>query len=97
MVTTSEQPFDLVFFPAYPSCLVPMDFSEMNGTIRKSNLRDALAFAPSTLAIELSNPGNLTDSSPNRKRFNLRVIGPSNSKCTTAWFQSYGPSVNGKE
>ncbi len=49
-----------------------MNFGEMKGAIRESNLRNAFPLAPATLAIEFSQPGDLTDSRPNRKRFNLR-------------------------
>lgn len=36
------------------------------------NFRDAFPLTPATFSIELSEPGDLTDSRPYRKRFNLR-------------------------
>ncbi len=44
----------------------------MDGAIGKANLGNAFPLAPTSTAIELSQPGELTDSRPNRERFNLR-------------------------
>ncbi len=44
----------------------------MDGTIRKANFGNALPLAPTSSAIEFPEPGKLTDSRPNRERFNLR-------------------------
>lgn len=49
-----------------------MNFREMNRAIREPNLCDAFPFTPAPLAIEFSEPGDLTDARPNRKCFNLR-------------------------
>lgn len=44
----------------------------MDGAIGESDPRDTFPLAPTPSAIEFSKPGDLADSSPNRKCFNLR-------------------------
>jgi hypothetical protein len=44
----------------------------MDGAIGESDPRDTFPLAPTPSAIEFSKPGDLADSKPNRKRFNLR-------------------------
>lgn len=68
----SQQPFDLVFLPAYPRRLIPVNLSDMRGAIREPNFRGALPLAPTTLTIQLPKTRNLEDPRPNRKRLNLR-------------------------
>ena len=44
----------------------------MDGAIGESNPRDTFPLAPMPSAVEFSKPGDLADSRPNRKCFNLR-------------------------
>ena len=69
---TSEESLDLVFFHANACCFIPVNFSAMGGAIGESNPRDTFPLAPTSSAIEFSKPGDLVDSRPNRKCFNLR-------------------------
>jgi len=69
---TSEKSLDLVFLPANSCCFIPVNFSAMDGAIGESDLRDTFPLAPTPSAKEFLKPGNLADSRPNRKCFNLR-------------------------
>ena len=63
---------DLVFLPTYSRGLIPVNFREMDGAIGKADFSDALPLAPTSSAIKLPKPGDLTDLRPNREGFNLR-------------------------
>ena len=95
-MVTSEQSFNLVFFPAHTRRLIPMNFSEMNGSVRESNLHDAFPFAPATLAIELPKASNLSNSRPNRECFNLRD-GAKQLKIHNIMVPKIHSFVNGKD
>jgi hypothetical protein len=69
---TSEKSLDLVFLPANSCCFIPVNFSTMDGAIGEADLRDPFPLAPTPSAIEFSKPGDLVNSRPNRKCFNLR-------------------------
>jgi hypothetical protein len=49
-----------------------VNFSAMDGAIGESDLRNTFPLAPTPSAIDFSKPGDLADSRPNRKCFNLR-------------------------
>lgn len=65
-----------------------MDFCNLDRTVRKPNLADTLTFSPTTLPVELSEPRELTNPSPNRKCFNLGD-GAEQFKVRPAWSQSF--------
>ena len=95
-MATSKESFNLVFFPAYPRCLVPMDFGEMNRSVRESDFRDTFPLAPSACPIGFPQSGKFANPRSNRECFNvcdwaneLEVHGP--------WSQKQMAFVNGKE
>ncbi len=70
-MATSKESFNLVFFPAYPRCLVPMDFGEMNRSVRESDFRDTFPLAPSACPIGFPQSGKFANPRSNRECFNV--------------------------